>query len=248
MDIARMLLIEELASDPISSETIEPDTCVCSACPSDLYDTDGFCLDDDVDSDIHIDDTVEGGWGHYVKLVVIGLKVIWLIYSCTRAMLAYKRKDGTMCNIPAMIFAVCILCKITLLTMDIIGAKYIAGFFMGTFFVNYLNFIGLMYILRNLDSKSKVEVTQDGKTEIKEINEGEHLKLRTRTYFIIMNCLYAFVAGTAIFWLRPVCRDQKVYPYVFNWSAMLFFLNAIYHYIIHSMDYGLTWFHVTLDA
>jgi len=86
-----------------------------------------------------------------------------------------------------------------------------------------------------------------GTEEYKELDEGANLKKRTRVYFWIMNSLYAVVLGIAVFWLRPVCRDAKVYPYVFNFSAFLFILNCIYHYIIHSMDYGLTWFHLTLD-
>jgi hypothetical protein len=87
-----------------------------------------------------------------------------------------------------------------------------------------MNFWSLMYLLRNVET-----------------SEGIMLRKRTRVYNFLMNALYIFVMLAAIFWLPPVCQNGKVYPHVFNWSAMCFIFNAVYHWIIHSMDYGLYW-------
>ena len=205
---------------------LEPviDTCVCTEeCLSGDYDEGGHCLEYEVFTEEELEEeTAEGGWGHWVKIFFITLKVAYVCVLLGYGMRAHTRKRG--CGIPQMILAFYIFCLVVLLWLDTIGPKLIAAFFMITFFANYMNFWSLMYLVRNVET-----------------TEGVALRRRTRVYFYVMNFLYIFVACVAIFWLRPVCKYGKLYPYVFNWSAMLFVFNALYHFIIHSMDYGLLW-------
>ena len=153
MEFARILLENE---DSSALTAIEHDEslCVCSACPSETYDADGFCTSDVVDTEIDPEDTAEGSIGHWIKIVIMGAKICWLTYSCTRAIMAYSRKEKSCLNFYGIVFTIAIIIKLSLIACDIIGAKYIVVFFAGTFTVNYFNFIGLMYILRNLNSKS----------------------------------------------------------------------------------------------
>ena len=83
---------------------------------------------------------------------------------------------------------------------------------------NYFNFIGFFCILHNLPC-----------------SHGRVLRKKTKAYFWTMNTLYVLVAITAcVPGMRPVCTDEKVYPYVMNFAFCLFVINYIFHLIIHS--------------
>ena len=100
--------------------------------------------------------------------------------------------------------------------MDI-TKKFIPVFFLLILMANYFNFVGFFYILKTLPCM-----------------EGRKLRRRTKAYFIVMHCLYIFVAITACvpkFW--PICREEKVYPIVMNFASMLFIANYIFHFVIN---------------
>jgi len=128
------------------------------------------------------------------------------------------------CGIPQFILGVYIFCCIVLLWLDTLGPKYIVAFFVMTLLANYMNFWSLMYLVRNVET-----------------TEGVALRRRTKVYYYVMNALYIIVILVACFLYQPICKAGNVYPVVFNWSAFLFIFNALYHWIIHSMDYGLLW-------
>lgn len=69
-------------------------------------------------------------------------------------------------------------------------AKIIAAFFCLILIANFLNFAGMMAILRNVPTE-----------------EGHRLKANTTPYMWVMCALYAGVLLISIFWLRPVCQD-----------------------------------------
>jgi len=54
-----------------------------------------------------------------------------------------------------------------------LGTKYIAGFYLLVFFSNFINFLGLNYLVRKLRTP-----------------ERKLLRKRTNLYFLIMNILY----------------------------------------------------------
>lgn len=66
--------------------------------------------------------------------------------------------------------------------------KYIALFFVLILIANYLNFIGFIFILRNVPTE-----------------EGQKLRKNTTIYMWVMNGLYIVVVFLACTWLRPVC-------------------------------------------
>ena len=90
--------------------------------------------------------------------------------------------------------------------------QIIPVFFVLILLANYFNFIGFWVILRNLPAM-----------------EGRALRGRTKAYFVFMNCLYATVGLLAFVpALRPLCTDEKMYPYVMNFASCLFLLNWIF--------------------
>jgi len=95
--------------------------------------------------------------------------------------------------------------------------KIIPVFFLLILLANYFNFVGFFYIMRNLPC-----------------TQGRVLRRKTKAYFGIMNCLYALVVGLSFVpGLRPLCTDEKVYPYVMNLASCLFVVNYLFHWLIN---------------
>jgi hypothetical protein len=103
-------------------------------------------------------------------------------------------------------------------------SKIIAAFFVLILVANGLNFAGMIAIMRNVPTI-----------------EGRRLKKNTSPYMWIMCGLYGVVILVALFWLKPVCQNGKAYPYVMNWAGFLFLINAGYQFVMHYMNYTLTW-------
>ena len=96
-------------------------------------------------------------------------------------------------------------------------SKYIAGFFVLIYLSNYFNFLGFYKILDNLPGAP-----------------GQKLRTNTRVYFIVMNVLYFATLGLAFVpRFGPTCTADKVYPPVMNWTAMLFIVNFVFHWVIN---------------
>ena len=96
-------------------------------------------------------------------------------------------------------------------------AKIIPIFFVLVLLANYFNFIGFWYILRTLPCIS-----------------GTILRRRVKYYFYTMNSLYVIVIIIAcIPGMRPLCTDDKEYPYVMNFAMMLFNINYVFHFYIN---------------
>ena len=96
-------------------------------------------------------------------------------------------------------------------------SKYIAGFFVLIIMSNYFNFVGFYKILKNLPGEP-----------------GLRLRERTSWYFITMNVLYAATLGLAFVpRFGPTCTSEKVYPACMNWTACLFIINFVFHWVIN---------------
>lgn len=102
--------------------------------------------------------------------------------------------------------------------------KIIAAFFVLILVANGLNFAGMIAIMRNIPTP-----------------EGHRLKAATNIYMWIMVGLYGVVVAVSMFWLQPKCQDGKTYPYVMNWAGFLFLINAGYQFVMHYLNYNLTW-------
>ena len=117
-----------------------------------------------------------------------------------------------------------IIILIALICFDL-GTKYIAGFYILVFFSNFINFLGLNYLVRNLKSP-----------------ERKLLRRKTNFYFMVMNVLYmmnfvmTFTAGYG-----PWCNSERLYPAVMNYSAWLFVINFVFHCYMHKNNYWLRW-------
>jgi len=94
--------------------------------------------------------------------------------------------------------------------------KWIFLFFICIFVANYLNFIGLLMILRNILT-----------------HEGHVLKAKTNIYMWVMNGLYIVLLIMACFITPPVCQHKKVYPFVLNWAGIMFLINAGFNFILY---------------
>lgn len=94
--------------------------------------------------------------------------------------------------------------------------KLIPLFFLLVLMANYFNFMGFFYVMRNLPG-----------------NKGRQMRKRTKTFFVVMNCLYAAVLTIAFIpgW-RPMCHDHKSYPAVLNFASCLFIINYIFQWYI----------------
>lgn len=117
-----------------------------------------------------------------------------------------------------------IIILIALICFDL-GTKYIAGFYILVFFSNFINFLGLNYLVRKLKSP-----------------ERKLLRRKTNFYFMVMNVLYmmnfvmTFTAGYG-----PWCNQERLYPAVMNYSAWLFVINFVFHCYMHKNNYWLRW-------
>jgi len=161
------------------------------------------------------------GWGSYLKISLIILKVGAIVLMMALGICAHVKRSG--CTISSFILAGYITILIGMCVSDF-TTKYIAIFYGMILVANYLNFLGLVVILRNVPT-----------------NEGHKLKQSTTPYVVIMNLLYLLCLLLSIFWVRPVCQYEKVYPYVMNWAACLFLLNAVYNWAMHMTNYGMKW-------
>ena len=62
-------------------------------------------------------------------------------------------------------------------------------------------------------------------------------KTRT-TYFFIMNLLYVIVAGLSFNkTLGPFCSVNQAYPPVMSLTALLFWINTIFHFYLEANGY-----------
>lgn len=94
--------------------------------------------------------------------------------------------------------------------------KIIPLFFLLVLLANYFNFMGFFYVMKSLPG-----------------NKGRKLRRRTKSYFIIMNCLYAGVLALAFVpGFRPMCHDHKTYPAVMNFASCLFLINYVFHWYV----------------
>ena len=113
-----------------------------------------------------------------------------------------------------MVFSVQLL---LLLAMDM-TIKVIPVFFVLILLANYFNFIGFWYILRTLPCM-----------------EGRVLRRRTKFYFVTMNCLYVALIGVAFIpGMKPLCTDEKAYPYVLTLAQVLFVINYLFHLVVYN--------------
>ena len=95
--------------------------------------------------------------------------------------------------------------------------KIIPVFFTLILLANYFNFIGFWYILRTLPCIA-----------------GTILRRRVKYYFYTMNSFYVIVIIIAcIPGMHPLCKDDKVFPHVFNYAMMLFIINYVFHFYIN---------------
>jgi len=163
----------------------------------------------------------EGGWGSYVKIGVIILKVAFIVCMMVLGVIAHQKRAGCTAATPILLSYCVVLVFMCVLDLT---TKWIFLFFILIVIANYLNFIGLIMILRNVPT-----------------HEGHVLKARTTIYMWIMNALYAVLVILAIFVVPPVCQHKQVYPYVMNWAAILFLVNAAYNFVMYYLNFGLTW-------
>jgi len=161
------------------------------------------------------------GWGSYLKISLIILKVGAIVAMMLMGIYAHQRRSG--CTISTFILLGYIIVLVGMCVSDL-TTKFIAVFYGMILFANYLNFLGLLVILRNVPT-----------------HEGEKLKKQTTPYMWTMNLLYLTCLALSIFWVRPVCQHQKVYPYCMNWAACLFLVNAVYNWALHASNYGMKW-------
>ena len=163
----------------------------------------------------------EGGWGSYVKVGIIILKIGFIILMMLLGIRAHHRRSG--CTISIAILAAYSVVLVGMIVLDL-TVKFIAGYFILILFSNYLNFLGLMVILRNVPTL-----------------EGAKLRKDTQLYYWIMHGLYGLCVLVTAFWLRPKCIHEKVYPVCLNFACCLFLINAGYQFVQHYRGYGLKW-------
>jgi hypothetical protein len=121
-------------------------------------------------------------------------------------------------------FIAFIIILVSLIAFDL-GTKYIWGFYLLVFFSNYINFLGLNYLVRKLNSP-----------------ERKILRRRTNFYFMLMNLLYMFnfvMTFTETF--GPWCTKTHLYPEVMSYSSWLFVINFFFHCYMHYQNYWLRW-------
>lgn len=160
---------------------------------------------------------------HYCKLVFIFGKIVVTVYMLLLAILARLRKFGQYEQISIqMTVNIILLCAV--MAFDL-GTKYIFGFYLLVFFSNFINFLGLNYLVRKLRTP-----------------ERKLLRKRTNLYFLIMNILYmvCFVM-TLTNEYGPWCTPTQLYPPVMNFANVLFIFNAAMHFFMHSQGYWLKW-------
>lgn len=134
----------------------------------------------------------------------------------------YKKQRG--CSIVIGFLVANIIILILMLIQDL-TKKVIGGIWLLCTGANYINFLGMMYLLRNLKT-----------------NEGEALKKRTDCYFIFMNAMYGLSLVTAFIpKFGPTCTATRMYPPCMNLSSFLFLINCVYHHVMHKKQYGLKW-------
>lgn len=160
---------------------------------------------------------------HYCKLVFIFGKIVVTVYMLLLAILARLRKFGEYEQISIqMTVNIILLCAV--MAFDL-GTKYIAGFYLLVFFSNFINFLGLNYLVRKLRTP-----------------ERKLLRKNTNLYFLIMNILYivCFVM-TLTNEYGPWCTPTQLYPPVMNFANVLFIMNACMHFYMHMKGYWLKW-------
>jgi len=140
------------------------------------------------------------------------------------AILARLRKLGGRHDQLTIMYSVLIIILVALPCFDL-GTKYIAGFYLLEFFTNFINFLGMNYLVRKLKTP-----------------ERKLLRRKTNFYFLIMNLLYmvCFVMSfTAAF--GPFCTNTQLYPPVMRFATILFLINAGWHTYMHKKNYWLRW-------
>ena len=157
----------------------------------------------------------------YVKIGLVLLKIGAIIAMFCLGIRAHQKRSG--CTIATFILAAYSAVLVGLIVLDL-TTKYIAGYFVLILFSNYLNFLGLIVIMRNLPTR-----------------EGLGLKKETDIYAWCMHGLYILCIILTIFVIRPKCTHHKVYPMSLNWACCLFLINAIYQFVQHYRNYGLKW-------
>jgi len=175
------------------------------------------------DAEIAATTETEGGWVHYAQLTLIIVKVLVVSALLLIALTKWRRKHG--CGVVTYFLGLNVFIMVALLIQDL-TIKLIPTFWFLCMAANYINFLGLMYLLRNLKTR-----------------EGESLKARTKVYFIVMNCLYGLTLFAAFIpRFGPTCSSSRLYPPVMNWSCFLFVANCVYHMFQHyKYEYGLKW-------
>lgn len=131
---------------------------------------------------------------HWFKLIFVFGKVIVICLMMIAAIRARLRKNGKHDQLTYMFIAFIII-LMSLIAFDL-GTKYIWGFYLLVFFSNYINFLGLNYLVRKLNSP-----------------ERKILRRRTNFYFMLMNLLYMFnfvMTFTESF--GPWCTKTHLYP------------------------------------
>lgn len=167
---------------------------------------------------------VMSSWLQYLKLLLILVQVLIVGWMLTDAILARLRKFGGRYDQPTIMFGALIIILIAIIAFDI-GTKYIAGFYILVFLSNFINFLGMSYLVRKLKTP-----------------ERKLLRRKTNFYFLIMNLLYmvCFVMSFTNEY-GPWCTNNNLYPPVVNYATVLFFMNAAYHSYMHSKGYWLRW-------
>lgn len=163
-------------------------------------------------------------WLHYLKLLIILVQVLIICYMLVEAILARLRKYGGRYDQLTIMFACLIIILVAIIAFDV-GTKYIAGFYVLEFATNFINFLGMSYLVRKLKTP-----------------ERKLLRRKTNFYFLVMNLLYmvCFVMSFTNEY-GPWCTNTNLYPPVMNYATFLFFMNAGYHSYMHSKGYWLRW-------
>jgi len=100
----------------------------------------------------------EGGWGHYVKIGLIILKIGIIILMMLLGIRAHHRRSG--CSVTIAILGAYSVVLVGMIVLDL-TVKYIAGYFILILFSNYLNFLGLMVVLRNVPTSEGAKLRKD---------------------------------------------------------------------------------------
>ena len=157
-------------------------------------------------------------------MLLIVVKVTIISYMLVEAILARLRKFGGKHDQLTIMFGCLIIILFAIIAFDV-GTKYIAAFFILSFVTNFINFLGMSYLVRKLKTP-----------------ERKLLRRKTNFYFLVMNVLYivCFVMSLTNEF-GPWCTNTKLYPPVMNYATVLFFMNAAFHSFMHYKKYWLRW-------